>query len=61
MSVHGSAPPARLNVSVSARWPTAPSVGDALTATCSAQHGVASSLVSIGTAQAGGPSSVVAA
>ena len=61
VSVHGSAPPARLNIRVSARWPTAPCVGEAVTAIWSDQHGVGWSAVSAGMAHAGGPSMVVAA
>ncbi|BBY70093.1 hypothetical protein MINTM019_05540 [Mycobacterium paraintracellulare] len=59
--VQGSAPPARVKIRVTARCPTAPSVGEADTAIWSDQHGVGASTVSAGMADAGHPSTVAAA
>jgi hypothetical protein len=50
-----------LKIRFSARWPTAPWVGELFTAISSPQHGVGSSVVAGGAADAGGLSKMAAA
>jgi hypothetical protein len=59
--VQGSAPPAGVKIRVTARCPAAASVGAAVTAIWSDQHGVGASRVSAGMAAAGHPSTAAAA